>query len=139
MSSFYDEIASKLAGDVESLVYDQEDGRNVFTGELPASPTECVAIFGLPGTNIAEQRDIPALTFPRFQVITRSPDYEKAAELLLAVRTSLHGLIGYNLPSWHIMRCHAEQEGGPLGQDGGGNFEFSINFTAEYYAKPTEE
>lgn len=139
MSSFHDELASKLAGDVEALEFDNEDGRNVFVGELPATPDTCVAIFGLPGENIMDQRDIPELTFPRFQLITRSADYEEAAALLFEARKSLHGLIGYNLPSWHIMRNHAEQEGGPLGQDAQGRFEFSINFTAEYYAKPTED
>lgn len=139
MSSFLDEVASKMAAEVDGLVFDNENGRNVFVGELPAEPNTCVAFFGLPGDNLMAQRDIPELTFPRFQIITRSADYEEAATLLYGVRTSLHGLIDYHLPSWRIMRLHAEQEGGPLGQDAQGRFEFSINMIAEYHALPPEE
>jgi hypothetical protein len=133
MSSFYDEIATKLDTDVAALIFTAETGRNVFLGVLPADPDTCVALFGLPGTNIMDQRDVPGLQFPRFQFITRSADYEEAATLLQSIRSSLHGLIGYNTSHYRIMRCHAEQEGGPLGQDDQGRFEFSINFMAEYH------
>jgi len=139
MSSFLDEMASKMAGEVAELEFDNETGRNVFVGELPAEPDTCVAFFGLPGDQLQAGRDIPALTFPRYQIITRSADYEEAAALLTAVRTSLHGMIDYRLPSWRVMRNHAEQEGGPLGQDAQGRFEFSINFVAEFHALPPEE
>lgn len=139
MSSFLDEMASKMAGEVAELEFDNETGRNVFVGELPAEPDTCVAFFGLPGDQLTASRDIPALTFPRYQVITRSADYEEAAALLTAVRTSLHGMIDYHLPSWRVMRNHAEQEGGPLGQDAQGRFEFSINFVSEFHALPPED
>lgn len=136
MSSFLDEIASKIAADVAGLEFDNAAGRNVFVGVIPASPDKAVAIMGLPGTNIQDHRDIAELHFPRFQIITRSDDYEEAATLFEDVRTSLHGLIAHDLPTWHIMRCHVEQEGGPLGQDGEGRFEFSTNYISEYYKIP---
>lgn len=138
MSSFYDEIATKLDTDNADLISTNEAGRNVFTGVLPAEPNTCVAIFGLPGTNIMAQRDVAELQFPRFQIVTRSNDYEEAGDLLQQVRESLHGLIGYALPTWKILRCHAEQEGGPIGEDKEGRFEFSINFMAEHYKIPEE-
>jgi len=135
MSSFYDELASKLDADGVG-VFDVETDRNIFAGVLPATPDKAVAILGLPGANLTAQRDIKDLNFPRFQVVTRDKDFEVAADLLVKVRNSLHGLIGVNLTSWHIMRCHAEQEGGPIGEDDDGRYEFSINFTAEYYSIP---
>jgi len=139
MSSFLDEIASKMSAEVTELEFDNEAGRNVFVGELPADPDTCVAFFGLPGDQLTAARDIPELTFPRYQALIRSEDYETGAALLVAVRTSLHGMIDYNLPSWRVLRNHAEQEGGPLGQDSQGRFEFSINFAAEYHAIPPQD
>jgi len=135
MSSFYDELASKLDADGVG-VFDVATNRNIFAGVLPATPDKAVAILGLPGANLTAARDVADLNFPRFQVVTRDKDFEVAADLLVKVRTSLHGLIGVDLTSWHIMRCHAEQDGSPIGKDGEGRFEFSINFTAEYYAIP---
>jgi hypothetical protein len=139
MSSFLDEMASKMAAEVETLKFDNDAGRNVFVGELPATPDTCVAFFGLPGDQLTAVRDIPALTFPRYQVLVRSEDYETGADLLTAVRTSLHGMIDYRLPHWRVMRNHAEQEGSPIGEDGQGRFEFTINFVSEYHELPPEE
>jgi len=136
MSSFYDELATKLDTDVAAFIFTADSGRNVFLGELPATPNACVAFFGLPGTNIMAQRDVAGLQFPRFQIITRSPDFEEAATFMQSVRDSLHGLIGLTTSHYRILRCHAEQEGGPLGQDDQGRFEFSINFMAEYHVLP---
>lgn len=136
MTSFYDELASHLENLDNTFIYASNTDRNVFTGVLPQSPDDCVAFFGLPGTNLTAQRDIPDLHFPRIQVLCRSVDYETGSDYLERVRAALHGIIAQDLTEWHIMRLHAEQEGGPIGQDDQGRFEFSITFMGEYYKIP---
>jgi len=134
MASFFDELATHLDTEQASLIFTADAGRNVFLNELPPDPDACVAIFGQVGTTLGSQRDVPGLTFPRFQVIARSEDYEEAATLMAAVRDTLHGIIGLSLPSYRVLRCHAEQDASPLGQDGQGRHEFGCNFIAEYHA-----
>lgn len=134
MASFFDELATYLDTQQASLIFTADSGRNVFLNELPADPEACVAFFGQAGTTLGAQRDIPGLQFPRFQVVSRSEDYEEAATLMAAVRDTLHGIIGLSLTSYRLMRCHAEQEATPLGQDAQGRHEFACNFIAEYHA-----
>jgi len=110
-------------------------GTDVFVEELPATPDNCQAIFGLPGTIIGDQREVASLAFPRVQLISRAESYETASDNMTAWRTALHNKYGIILPNFRIMRCHAEQEGGPIGQDDQGRFEFSINFIVEYNAE----
>lgn len=113
-----------------------------FSNKQPSDPNDCLSVFGLPGTFIGDQRDIPDLRFPRFQVVTRATDYNTASVQLSAARTALHGKIGLILPHGvntatdpyiRIMRMHAESEGGPLGEDDKGRAEFSCNFIVEYH------
>lgn len=134
MSSFLDNVGQYLDAQNASLTFNNAAGRNVFTGELPADPDDCVVLLGLPGSTITDSRDVKELEFPRFQVVTRAVDYEDAATLLSTVRSTLHGLIGTSFEDYRVLRLHAEQDGGPLGQDDKGRFEFSINFIAEYHA-----
>lgn len=133
MASFFDELATYLDAQQASLVFTNDNGRNVFLNELPADPEACVAFFGQAGTTLGAQRDIPGLQFPRFQVVARSDDYEEASTLIAAVRDTLHGIINLQLSNYRLMRCHAEQEATPLGQDGQGRHEFACNFIAEYH------
>lgn len=140
MSSFFDELAAYLDTQQELIIFTEDEGRNTFLDELPEDPEDCVAFFGLVGTTLNASRDVKELQFPRFQVITRSADYETANTLLQAVRASLHGIIGLQLDNWKIMRLHAEQDGGPIGRDDQGRHEFSINMIGEIYAyTPPEE
>lgn len=134
MSSFFDELLSYADSQKASIVFDNATGRNTFLGELPATPDDCIALIGLVGTTLNAARDVPGLQFPRFQIITRSKDFETAASLLQDVREALHGLIGHDLTDYRVLRCHAEQDGGPLGQDEQGRYEFGINMIAEYHA-----
>lgn len=117
-------------------------GTDIFVNKQPSDVDNCVCLFGLPGTTLQSGRDVPGLQFPRFQVVVRNTDYNDGADKLQAVRTALHGLIGKLLPVTavpatdpyiRVMRCHAEQEGGPIGEDDKGRAEFSINFIAEYH------
>lgn len=134
MASFFDELATYLDTEQASLIFTADSGRNVFLNELPPDPDSCVAFFGQVGTTLGAQRDVPGLQFPRFQVIARAKNYETAATLMEAVRSTLHGIIGHSLSSYRILRCHAEQDASPLGQDAQGRHEFGCNFIAEYHA-----
>lgn len=134
MADFFNEIAdymadASVAPDIGTVATD------IFIGELPPSPDNCVAIFGLPGQVIGDQREVAPLQFPRFQVIVRNTNYDTASAKMQDVRTKLHGKYGVDLASWRVLRCHAEQEGGPIGSDDQNRFEFSINFVAEINAE----
>jgi hypothetical protein len=122
----------------------------IFVNQLPSKPDDAIALFGQTGSVIGAQRDVPGLKFPRFQLITRGSGptgYNDAADLAQGARDVLHGMIGVILPHGvntttdpyiRILRCHAEYEGGPLGQDDQGRDEFSTNYLVEYhYYDPT--
>lgn len=117
-------------------VYDTDSGRNIFKAVLPPEPNNCIALIGLDGNIIGENRDVADLIFPRFQIIVRNEDFDTGAAKLKEVRDTLHGMINVFLPDdsapyWRVLRCHAYQEGGSIGNDDQGRFEFSINFAAE--------
>jgi hypothetical protein len=133
MSDFFDDLASYMATNGIGI-YATESGRNIFVNQHPPDPTDCVSIVGLPGTNLDTSRDVPGLQFPRYQVIVRAAEYMDASQKFQDVRTLLHGMIGVSLDNYRVLRNHAEQEGGPIGQDGLGRHEFSCNFIAEYHA-----
>lgn len=119
----------------------------IFVGKQPATPDECITILGQTGSVVQQQRDVPELQFPRFQVICRAANYNDAADLAQGVRDVLHGMISrllpYNVdidddPAIRVLRCHVEYEGGPLGEDGQGRFEFATNYLAEYHHVPAQ-
>lgn len=122
-------------------VYLEANGvTTVKTAIQPSDPAICTTLLGLPGSTVQSNRDVAELQFPRFQAIIRNPDYDEASEQYRIVRELLHGMLGVNLPVGvntsttpyvRVMRCHADQEGGPIGDDEQGRYEFSINFTAE--------
>lgn len=120
----------------------------VKTGKHPPNPDNCTSLLGLQGPTVQAQRDVPELQFPRFQAIIRNESYEDASDEHQLVRDTLHGLppgtilpAGVNTatdPYIRILRCHADQEGGPIGTDEKGRYEFSINFVAEYHHVTTD-
>lgn len=120
----------------------------VKTGKQPAKPVNCTTLLGLQGPTVQAQRDVPELQFPRFQALIRNSSYEDASDEHQLVRETLHGLapgtllpVGVNTatqPYVRVLRCHADQEGGPIGQHPDGGYEFSINFTAEIHHVTTE-
>lgn len=134
---FLDELANFL--EAQSI---GTAGEDIFVNKQPASVDNCIALFGRVGTNVQEQRDVPGLVLPRFQVLVRNKDYNDAADTYQAVRSALHGMINQYLPSdadieeddfIRVLRCHVDSEGGPLGEDGQGRTEISGNFVAEYH------
>lgn len=131
MADFLDETADYLATQGIGTV-----GTDIFVGDVPPDPNNLVSLFGITGSNLnRDSRQVGTLHFPRFQVFVRNTDYANASAKLEAVRTALHAKYGIALPNWRIMALHADQEGGPIGKDGEGRFEFTINLTAELNAE----
>lgn len=138
-----DQLATYLAGLHLGTYGDADPTKNdIFVAKHPADPDNCTSILGQLGRAIGVQRDVPELQLPMFQVIIRNTNYDAASAQLQAVRTALHGKLQLILPTTantatddyiRIMRCHADQEGGPIGTDDQGRFEFSINFDIEYH------
>jgi hypothetical protein len=104
-------------------------GTDIFVAELPSDPNDCLAIFGQVG--LETNHFIKDLYSPRFQVIVRSADYADGIQKSSDVRDTLHAIYSILMQDSFILKCHAEQEGGPIGRDEKGRFEFSINFSAE--------
>lgn len=136
MSSFLDELCSYLDTQDAAFIFDNATGRNTFCGVYPDTPSDLTALLGMVGSNITASRDVKELTFPRFQLVVRDSNYEEGSARYELARSILHGLIGVELSTIKVLRCHAEQEGGPIGQDDQGRFEFAGNFVAEYYVIP---
>lgn len=134
MASFFEELATYMDAQEATIIYAADANRNLFKDELPASVDPVIGLFGIVGTTVGESRDVKGMQFPRFQAIVRATEYEDGDALMQAVRDVLHGIIGVNLTSWRILRCHAEQDGGPIGKDGDGKHEFSINLVAQIHA-----
>lgn len=136
MTDFLDLLAGHL------IAQGAATSGSIFVNKHPADPDNCITLMGSTGTNLTSSRDVAGLQFPRFQVVVRNTDYNDASDALDAVRNALHGMIGEILPAGvnvattpyiRVMRCHAEQDGGPIGEDEQGRTEFSINFIAEYH------
>jgi len=136
MSSILDELCSYLDAQNAAFIFDTATGRNTFCGTYPDEPHDLTALLGMVGSNVTAQRDVKELTFPRFQLVVRDQDYEQGAIRYRLARSILHGMIGVELSTLKVLRCHAEQEGGPIGQDDQGRYEFAGNFVAEYYEIP---
>ena len=135
MNPFLNAIASYLDS-LDVGIFDTDSGRNIFVNVLPPDPNECIALLGLPGDALDDSRDVAEMQFPRFQAFVRSDDSDDGFTLFQSVRESLHGKLNLKLPSstppyWRILRMHVDQEGGPIGQDDQGRYEFSVNFTTQ--------
>lgn len=128
MANYLDNLADYLEDESVGTV-----GTDIFVGVLPDSPDNCVALLGLSG--MPTNADIKELEFPRFQALIRNTNYSTGADKMAAVRSALHVLIGEQLANYRVLRCHAWQEGGSIGQDDKGRYEFSINFEAEVMAQ----
>lgn len=135
MADFLDEVAQYL-DDQGVGNFDTASGRNIFVGDIPAGPDTLISLIGVTGsTPPIPSRQVPSLEFPRFQAFIRGVDYATASTKLQLVRTTLHAKYGVILPNWRVLSCHADQEGGPIGKDEIGRFEFTINFTCEVNAQ----
>jgi len=125
---FVDDVAVYLAG--QGVGNASGANVNIFAGKYPDDPDNIVAVLGLEG-GFLPNSNVKQLVFPRFQVLIRNTDYATGAAKLKEVRQILHVLIGATFTNFHVLHCHAYQEGGPIGQDDKDRFEWSINFYAE--------
>lgn len=128
MKSFVDDIATYLG--TQGLGSLTTGTPTIFADRYPATPANIVAVLNTPG-NQTPSKDVAALQYPSFQVVVRHADYDTAADNLASVRAALHGKIGLTLANHYALRIHARTEGGCLGQDTEGLWEFSITFDAE--------
>lgn len=133
MNDLLNELASYLE-DQGVGVFDADSGRNIFVDFIPPDPASLVALLYATGPTIGAQREVADLQFPRFQVFVRNVSHDDGSDKLQAVREALHGKYGLVLAHWRVIRCHADQEGGWIGKEGGLH-EFSINFVAEVNAE----
>lgn len=104
---------------------------NIFVGSYPDDPDNIIALLGLTGSE-QPNKDIAEFEYPYFQVMIRNSDYETGAGKLREVRALLHDQLAIELVNFYVLRIQAQQEGGPLGKDSKGRYEFSINFTAQH-------
>lgn len=128
MAEFVDDVAEYLADN--GIGNTTGASVNIFVGKYPDTPDDLVYIRGIDG-GFLPNPNIKELVFPRFQVIIRNTDYATGGTKLKNIRDLLHVLIGQAFDNFYVLRCHAYQEGGPVGQDEKSRYEFSINFHAE--------
>lgn len=129
MANFWDDIADYLQDQGVGTV-----GTDIFVGKAPPTPDSLIAIIPSNAGSAAPNMYIRDLIYPRFQVYIRNEDWSAGADKLYEVRQALHVKIGLALNNHRALRIHAQQEGGPIGEDGQGRSEFSINFAAEAQA-----
>ena len=103
---------------------------NIFVGHYPNDPDNCIALLGLIGQTKPDVY-IAGFEYPRFQVIVRNTNYNTGAGKLRAIRNALHDKLNVTTSNFIALYIQAEQDGFPLGEDGSGRFEFSINFSAQ--------
>ncbi len=125
MADFISDVAEYLAD--QGVVVVTGAGTNCFVGHYPDDPDNIVAVLGLEGGQLPNA-NVREFEYPRFQVIIRNTDYETGGTKLRDIRNALHARIGITFDNYHVLRLHCQQEGGPIGRDEAGRYEFSINF-----------
>jgi hypothetical protein len=107
-------------------------GTNLFIGEEPTTPANCVTVYDTPG-------DAPMLTqdrterydFPAIQVKVRNTSYLNAQALIEAIKGALHGLAHYGQggASYELVKC--DQDPFSLGKDETGRSMWVCNFSIQ--------
>ena len=125
-------MANILVNDIADYLANEElgtVGTDIFVGNQPGSPTNCITVIDTGGT--APPIDLPSRK-STFQVLVRNSEYPTGAQMLESIRSALHNKYGITLvPGGNY--CHsinAQSEGGHIGKDDLGNDEFSMNFMA---------
>lgn len=134
MADFLGDVADYL--EAQGIgTWTSDSGRNIFRGVVPDEPANCVVVLGAPRSGETPSVDVAALLYPRFSVFIRNTDYELGSTKAAAVRAALHVKIGISFDNFRVLRCHADTEVEPLGQDSDtGRYEWICNFTAEAHA-----
>lgn len=123
-------IASEDIKDI--LVADSSLGlvfaHNLFIGREPAKPKDTVTIFDYTGYAPQLTLDNAEYEYPSINIRVRSASYERGAELIEKIKTSLHGRAQetWNGTLYSVIRCTS----GPafLEWDENGMVKFIVNF-----------
>lgn len=101
-------------------------GDDIYIAYLPETGTNQMGIFDTGGT----QPDpyLKDITTPTFQVFIRATSYLNGKNLLDSVREALHTQSGLQTDNFYFYYILATSEGGNLGTNDTGQYEFSINF-----------
>ena len=102
---------------------------NIFVGFYPDDPDNIIAL--LYNTGGQPNIDVADFEYPRFQVVIRNTDYVTGAGKLREIRRLLHDKLNVTTENFIALYIQADSEGGSIGKDGKGRFEFSINFASQ--------
>ena len=103
---------------------------NLFIGNEPTTPKDCVTIFDTPGFAPQLTLDTSSIgyEYPSVQIRVRSINYNTGWALIEGIKTLLHGL---NQETWNsTLYSHIACSSGPalLDRDDNGLFRFFVNF-----------
>ena len=107
-------------------------GVNLFPGEEPASPANCVTVYDTPGSApMLTQDRTERYDFPAIQVKVRNTSYANAQTLIEAIKVELHGLAHHvqGGTSYELVKC--DQDPFSLGKDETGRSMWVCNFSIQ--------
>lgn len=101
-------------------------GTDIFKGQLPASPDDCIALFEYAG----EPQDLTDanLEYPGLQVLVRNKSYPAGRQKIEQVRNTLHGLTETTINNVRYLLIQARQSPEALPRDENGRAIFVVNF-----------
>lgn len=94
-------------------------GAVIFSPDMPDRPDHAVQLRGYPGEPPEFDHDspLPALRYPRFQVLVRDRDYAAARLTAEAIYLALCGVVNQTINGRHYLRVEALGEPSPLPRD----------------------
>ena len=100
-------------------------GADLFIGQIPPSPDDCIALFEYAG----EPPDLHwEGEYPGLQVIARAKKYTDARSTIEQVKNVLHGVVEETINGTRYLLIHARQSPETLGKDENGRQLFVVNF-----------
>ena len=118
---------SILLKKIVDFVEEKEVGefeKNIFIGERPSKPIDCITFYDTPGR--APRKDKTA--DKTFQVITRNNSYPLGIGKAVEVHNVLRELYQFWLSDTWVIKLEAQNEPGHIGRDENGNHLFSSNY-----------
>jgi hypothetical protein len=113
-----------LLDDIDSYLT-QNGITDIFIGQLPPSPDDCVSLFEYAG----EPPDLHWNgEYPGLQVIARAKKYPTARAKIEQVKNILHGVTEETINGTRYLLIHARQSPETLGKDENGRQMFVVNF-----------
>ena len=103
-------------------------GTNLFKGQIPTEPDNCVAVFEYAGSPPAVTHDKKTLDSPGLQIRVRNADYAAGMTAIQGIIDVLSPLSNVSIGSGYYLSILANQSPVPLGLDEKDRHEFSMNF-----------